>query len=151
MGKLSIVVAILALAAFLAVTGCDQGTSQDSEQVPITFIEFYDPQCPFCAEMEPIVEDLEGEYAERFDEWQIIDITTDEGKEQVEEYGVFLTPTFVLLDENGDELDRVTGATTEENMIAFIDRAIADVTGEDTGPRPDIEGEGSTIGDDSGE
>ncbi|GAB4276894.1 MAG: hypothetical protein Kow0056_07800 [Coriobacteriia bacterium] len=133
----------LALLGSAMLAGCAQGGG--GESADITFLEFFDPKCPFCAEMEPIVEDLEAEYADRLAGWEIIDITTDEGRQKVEDYGVFLTPTFVILDADGEEMDRVTGATTKENMVDFIERAIADASGEPTGPRPEIEGEGSEL------
>jgi len=148
MMKKTSLILVIALAGMLVLAGCTTGETGDTEKVPISFIEFFDPACPFCAEMEPTVAQLDEDYAERFDGWDIVDVTTDEGREKIDEFGIFLTPTFVILDADGVEMDRVTGATTEENMIAFIDRAIADATGEAGGPRPDIDGEGSTIGGD---
>ena len=145
---LTLLILALALALPLVLSGCtSEDTVGEDGAVPVTFIEFFDPKCPYCAEMEPTVEALEEKYADRLAGWEIIDVTTDAGREDVDSYGVFITPTFVILDADGEEMDRITGATTEENMIAFIDRAIADATGEATGPRPDIEGEGSTIGE----
>jgi thiol-disulfide isomerase/thioredoxin len=139
------VLVMLALAV-LPMSGCGEDAAQEGEEAPLVFWEFYDPECPFCAEMKPHVEALEADYADRVQEWRIIDVTTDEGRDLVDEYGVFLTPTFVLLDENGDELDRISGATPKDNLEAFIQRGIADTTGE--GERPadvEQEGEGSEL------
>ena len=134
-------------ALLVAVAGCTSGDSDEADEtVDITFIEFFDPKCPFCAEMEPIVEDLRAEYEPRISSFEIIDVTTPDGKDKVEEFGVFLTPTFVILDGDGEELDRINGAAPEETMLEFMDRAIADVTGEGGGgPRESFEGEGSAV------
>ncbi len=148
------IAALLVLTFALAVilTGCSGDSSDavdpNAEKAPVTFIQFYDPECPFCQEMEPIVERMRTEYEPRIDSFEIINVTTTDGKHKVEEFGVFLTPTFVLLDANGDELDRINGAAKEEMMIEFMDRGIADATGNGTGgAREPIQGEGREIGE----
>jgi len=132
---------VLVLAFGLA--GCG-GSSASSEKAPIHFIQFYDPECPFCQAMEPTVEKLRKEYEPKIEKFEIIDVSTTEGLAQADEFGVFITPTFVLLDLDGKELDRVQGAATEENMIKFIDRGIADVTDGTSGPRDEIPTTGGT-------
>lgn len=144
MKRLVIAVVVLALASMLSVgvAGCDGGGV--TEKAPLHFIQFYDPECPFCQAMEPTVASLQKKYEPKIDTFEIIDISTKEGMAQAEEFGVFITPTFVLLDLDGNELDRVQGATTEESMVKFIDRGIDDVTGEASGPRDEIPTTGGT-------
>ncbi len=145
--KISLLVVAVALAVTVvpAMAGC-AAEEEPTEKADLRLIEFFDPDCPFCKEMKPTVDDLQDEYESKIEAFDIVDVTTDEGGRMVEEFGIFLTPTFVILDGDGVELDRVTGATTKENMITFIERGIADVTGEksDT-PRETIEGEGSSL------
>ncbi len=138
------VMVVLAMAAMLltGVTGCDGGGTTD--KAPLHFIQFYDPECPFCQAMEPTVEKLRQEYEPRIDKFEIIDVSTQEGLAKADEFGVFITPTFVLLNADGEEIDRVQGAATEENMTKFIDRGIADVNGEAAGPRDEIPSTGGT-------
>lgn len=145
--KISLLVVALALAATVvpAMTGC-AAEEEPTEKADLRLIEFFDPGCPFCKEMEPTVDYLQDEYESKIEAFDIVDVTTEEGGRMVEEFGIFLTPTFVILDGDGVELDRVTGATTKENMITFIERGIADVTGEESDtPRETIEGEGSSL------
>lgn len=143
MRRLVIVVLVIAAAASLAagLSACDNGTSG---KAPLHFVQFYDPKCPFCQAMEPTVEKLRQEYESKIEKFEIIDISTDAGMAQAEEFGVFITPTFVLLDTDGNELDRVSGAATEENMVKFIERGIDDVSGSASGPREDIPTTGGT-------
>lgn len=142
-------IALLALALMLVaamtlgLAGCDGGATTD-EKVPLHFVQFYDPECPFCQAMEPTVESLRKEYEPQIEKFEIIDVSTTEGLAKADEFGVFITPTFVLLDMEGNELDRVQGAATEENMIKFIDRGIADVTGQASGAREEIPTTGGT-------
>lgn len=143
MKRFAVIVLTVALAAGIAVAlpGCDSGPE---EKAPLHFIQFYDPECPFCQEMEPTVEDLRVEYEPKIDKFEIIDVSTTEGLAKADEFGVFITPTFVLLDADGNELDRVQGAATEENMVKFIERGIDDVSGESSGPREEIPTTGGT-------
>ncbi|HAL30210.1 MAG TPA: hypothetical protein DCP20_05790 [Coriobacteriia bacterium] len=140
------VVLALALSAMLVLglAGCDGSGGDAEEKAPLHFIQFFDPDCPFCQAMEPTVESLREEYEPQIQEFEIIDVSTTEGLEKADEFGVFITPTFVLLDGEGNELDRVAGAATEENMVTFIERGIADVTGESVGPREEIPTTGGT-------
>lgn len=145
MKRFAITALALSLIAVLALglTGCG-GSATPAEKAPLHFIQFYDPDCPFCQAMEPTVEKLRKEYEPKIDQFEIIDVSTTEGLAKADEFGVFITPTFVLLDADGNELDRVQGAATEENMVKFIDRGIADVSGESSGPREDIPTTGGT-------
>ncbi|MBN2405561.1 MAG: thioredoxin family protein [Coriobacteriia bacterium] len=138
---LSLVLVVALFASMVVLAGCDSSTA---EKAPLTFMQFYDPECPFCQAMEPIVENLRAEYEPKIESFQIIDVSTDEGRAQAEEFGVFITPTFFLLDADGETLDKISGAATEENMKKFIDRGIDDVTGEATGPKEEIPTEGGT-------
>lgn len=137
-----IVAGLLVVVAFCA-TACDSAGKVE-EKAPLHFIQFYDPDCPFCQAMEPTVEKLRKEYEPRIEKFEIIDVSTTEGLSQADEFGVFITPTFVLLDMEGNELDRVQGAATEENMVKFIDRGIDDVTGKASGAREEIPTTGGT-------
>ncbi len=135
---------IIGLAATFAagLAGCS-GTAS-GEKAPLQFIQFYDPECPFCQAMEPTVQALKEEYEPKIQSFEIIDVSTEEGLARADEFGVFITPTFVLLDADGNEIDRVQGAATEENMKKFIDRGIDDVTGKATGTKEEIPTTGGT-------
>lgn len=145
MKRLVVACTVIALAGALlaGLAGCDQESST-TEKAPLHFVQFFDPECPFCQAMEPTVEKLREEYEPKIEKFEIINIRTDEGMTQAEEFGVFITPTFVLLDMDGNEIDRVSGAATEENMQKFIDRGIDDVNDTASGPREDIPTTGGT-------
>lgn len=114
----ALLVVLLLLAAALA--GC---ASDDT--TPVRFIEYTDPESPYCIEMQPIVERLHAEYEPKIQAFDIVDVTSKDGAPQAEKAGVFVTPTFVLTDGDGVEIDRVIGATTEADLRARLDEAIA--------------------------
>lgn len=138
-----VLVSAMLLSAMWLVAGCSSDGASE-EKAALTFVQFYDPECPFCMEMEPIVADLKTEYEPQIESFQIIDVSTEEGMAKAEEFGVFITPTFFLLDSNDEILDKISGATTKDNMVKFIERGISDVKGESTGPREEIPTEGGT-------
>lgn len=74
--------------------------------------------------MEPIVDRLEKNFKPRLRDFEIINITTDTGKERVAEFGVTLTPTFVILDKNDKEIDRLIGGAKQETLEQFIEQNI---------------------------
>ncbi len=74
--------------------------------------------------MEPIVDRVKAKYEPRIREFEIINITTDRGREKVEEFGVTLTPTFVILDKSDTEVDRLIGGAKQETLEKFIDQSI---------------------------
>ncbi|GAB4289271.1 MAG: hypothetical protein Kow0067_15210 [Coriobacteriia bacterium] len=142
MKRLTVLIALVALAAaVLAVLpGCD---AAPEEKAPLTFIQFYDPECPFCQKMEPIIEELRAEYEPKIEKFEIINVATEEGLAKAEEYGVFITPTFFILDQDGEIIDKISGATTKENMVDFVEYGISYVEGKDA-EAPEIETEGGT-------
>ncbi len=139
----TIVLALALSATLLAgLAGC--GGASSDEKVPLHFIQFFDPDCPFCKQMKPTIEKLQEDYESKIYKFEIIDVSTEEGLRQADEFGVFITPTFVLLDADGNELDRLAGAATEENMVKFIERGMDDAAGTASGPRDEIPTTGGT-------
>ncbi len=74
--------------------------------------------------MEPIVDRVKRKYEPRVREFEILNIHTDKGKKKVEEFGVSLTPTFVILDKDEEEIDRLIGGASQETLEKFIDQNI---------------------------
>ena len=139
----SVVLTLMMMAVlFTGLAGCGEKAAED--KAPLHFIQFFDPDCPFCQAMEPTIDKLRKEYEPRIYKFELIDVSTDEGLRQADEFGVFITPTFVLLDADGNELDRLAGAASEESMVKFIDRGIDDSLGESGGPRDEIPTTGGT-------
>lgn len=71
------VVLVLALSAMLltGLAGC--GEASTDEKVPLHFIQFFDPDCPFCKQMEPTIAKLQSKYEPKIYKFEIIDVSTD--------------------------------------------------------------------------
>jgi len=72
--------------------------------------------------MEPVVDRIKKKYESRLKEFQILNIRTEDGRDKIIVFGVTKTPTFVILDDKGKELDRISGETSETNLETFIEK-----------------------------
>lgn len=79
--------------------------------------------------MEPIVDRVEDKYKNRFKEFKIVNVNTDEGKDLIAEFDLSLTPTFLILDENSKEIDRLTGGASQEVLEEFIEGNLSEAEG----------------------
>jgi len=77
-----------------------------SEQV--SFIELGSVKCIPCKKMQPIIDEIENEYAGKV-KVVFYDVWTDAGRASGNEYGVRMIPTQVFLDREGNEIFRHQG------------------------------------------
>ncbi len=72
--------------------------------------------CKECLVMKPMWTEIENEIkgfdAEYFD--------ADEHEEKLKEYNVSDVPTFIFLDKNGKEIERLKGAQNKEELIKLV-------------------------------
>ena len=68
--------------------------------------------CAPCQEMKPVVEQLNSDRLIKYD--------IDEAVVEREQYQVQAIPTFILVDENGVELDRVLGAISLDQLEELL-------------------------------
>jgi len=80
-----------------------------------TILYFTADWCQPCKKVKPIVEELNREYAPGM--FQMIDVNIE--KEMVKSFELKSVPTFVLF-ENGNEINRLTGAQTKQSLLEFI-------------------------------
>jgi len=80
-----------------------------------TILYFTADWCQPCKKVKPIVEELNREYAPGM--FQIIDVDIE--KEMAKSFELKSVPTFVLF-ENGNEINRLTGAQTKQSLLEFI-------------------------------
>lgn len=87
-------------------------TSLVSNGMP-TIVDFTATWCPPCRKMKPIFHKLASEFR---GEINFVSIDIDENPELAEKYQVQAVPTFVFLDEEGNEGNRITGYVSEEEL-----------------------------------
>lgn len=90
------------------------------EQLPQgpALVEFVSGQCPSCKKMHPIVSELE----QRCPSGLIARVNIDDsnGRSLAEHYRVTLVPTFVSIDAEGRELERIIGEQPKQRLLLAL-------------------------------
>jgi len=89
----------------------------------VTLYDFYADWCGPCKQQDPILDELADDYADE-DEFEIEKIDADEDRETANEYQVRSLPTLVLVDDDGDVLDRFVGLTDKDELDDAVDNAL---------------------------
>ena len=80
-----------------------------------TILYFTAEWCQPCKKVKPVVEELNREYVSGM--FQMVDVDIE--KEMAQTFQIKAVPTFVLF-ENGNEINRITGAQTKQSLLEFI-------------------------------
>ena len=86
----------------------------------VVFVFFKSPMCPYCAMMEPLVDEAAEQLSGRA---LFVKVDVYQMPEAAWEAGVMATPTLVAL-VGGREVDRVVGALPPEYLEEFINHAL---------------------------
>ena len=87
----------------------------------VTLVDFWAEWCPPCRAIAPIVDQLVTEYDGKA---TIAKINVDNERELAEKFSVMNIPTLIIL-KDGEEFDRIIGATSKDNLISALDKALA--------------------------
>lgn len=87
----------------------------------VTFIELGSVKCVPCKMMQPVMDEIEKEYAGQV---RIVfhDVWTEEGRPYAEQYGIRAIPTQIFLDKTGKEYFRHTGFFPKENLVKILEK-----------------------------
>lgn len=75
--------------------------------------DFWAEWCGPCKMMNPLIDEIESEHPEI----EIIRVNVDENPGLSQEYGVRSIPTYVLVDESGEEVKRLIGALPKYKFL----------------------------------
>lgn len=73
--------------------------------------------------MKPIVNELEKKHSGTIT-FELYDLTQAKNDEIATKYKVYLTPTFVIADQDGKEIDRLIGEVPKATLEKFITKNI---------------------------
>lgn len=83
-----------------------------------TVIDFYATWCGPCKAIAPIFEMLKGEYSSKI---KFVSVDVDQDVAMAGKYRIEAMPTFVFLDAEGNEIDRMVGADRQK-LAEMVDR-----------------------------
>ncbi|MFC3040672.1 thioredoxin family protein [Virgibacillus xinjiangensis] len=83
-----------------------------------TTVYFYSPTCVYCQQTTPVLVPLTEDM-----DVEMVKLNLLEFEDQWGTYGIEATPTLVHF-EDGEEVNRITGAHPEENFRAFLDEVV---------------------------
>jgi len=120
------IVVVTLLFSILGCGSCCSGEKQthqeeqlNSKTIKVTFIELGSIKCVPCKMMQPIIAEIEKEYAGQV---KVIfyDVWTSEGRPYARKYGIRAIPTQVFLDKDGKEFFRHTGFFSKEEIVKVL-------------------------------
>lgn len=103
-----------------SVTDADFASIVLQSSLPV-LVDFWAPWCGPCKAMNPILEELEKDYAGKM---TIAKMNVDENGETPQTYGVMSIPTFILF-KGGAVAAQFVGARSKTDMQKDIDAALA--------------------------
>ncbi len=94
-------------------------TPKKSEKIKVTFVELGSVRCIPCKMMQPIMAEIEKEYAGQV---KVVfhDVWTPEGRPYAEKYGIQAIPTQVFLDSEGKEYYRHAGFFPKNELVEVL-------------------------------
>jgi thioredoxin 1 len=100
----------------------DQSFEQDvlKSDVPV-LVDFWAEWCHPCKMLAPTVHKVAEEYQGKA---KVVKLNVDDNNQTAQRFGIRGIPTLILF-KNGDEADRVVGATSKDSISRMIDRALA--------------------------
>lgn len=84
----------------------------------IKILDFWAVWCGPCKFMEPVIEELEKEFAGKI---EIEKINVDENQQMSSDYGVMSIPTYIFMKDD-KEVERIIGATSKDNFQKAINK-----------------------------
>jgi cytochrome c-type biogenesis protein len=89
------------------------------EKLPL-FISFTSASCEDCVAMKPIIEKLEKSCGGKTLEFRTVDLDDHQFEYLANQQGIFGTPTYLMLDNNGKEKQRLIGPQKLDNLDKSI-------------------------------
>jgi predicted DsbA family dithiol-disulfide isomerase len=74
--------------------------------------------------MNPVVDGIQSSYGRRV-KFVYVDVSTPDGKQRVRDYGAMGTPTFVLLDQAGNQVYMIQGVQPRVVLEKALDEVLA--------------------------
>jgi len=87
----------------------------------LRLLDFWAPWCGYCTQMEETISSLAAEYSDKI---EVQKVNIDEDKDLPSSYRIMAVPTYILINEKGEILNRISGYQTRVAMKSFIDSCL---------------------------
>ena len=88
-------------------------------------IKFSAPMCSDCQTMAEVLHQVQPQYNGRVDFVEIlVNQNSPTVKEQIKRYDVKLVPTMVFLNSNGEQIARVEGAISKDELVKYLNQGL---------------------------
>ena len=84
-------------------------------------VDFWAEWCGPCHQVAPILERLAEEYDGKI---KFVMVDTEENFETPSRYGILSLPTLLVFN-NGQQIERITGARSKADLMRYLDKALA--------------------------
>ena len=91
--------------------------------VPV-LVDFWAEWCHPCKMLAPTVHRVADEYAGKA---KVVKLNVDDNNQTAQRYGIKGIPTLILF-KDGNEADRIIGATSKDNISRMIDKALSSLS-----------------------
>ncbi len=116
---LMIILSLMLIVPMLIAENKNEAKDKSNENILVTFVELGSVNCIPCKKMQPIMDEIEKEYAGQV---KVVfhDVWTAEGKPFAAQYKIRLIPTQVFLDKDGKEYFRHEGFFPKEELVKIL-------------------------------
>ena len=102
-------------------TSSNPTTAQTTEMNKPQVIKFTSAMCMDCQTMNKIFKEIFPEFSDKINMTEIqVQDKNSFNEEQIKKYNVTLVPTIILLNSGGQQVKRIEGAVTKEQMKSYL-------------------------------
>ncbi len=88
-------------------------------------IKFSAPMCSDCQKMAEVLREVEGDYKDKVDFVEIsVNQNSAQVREQIRRYDVKLVPTMIFLNAGGQQVARVEGAISKDELTKYLNEGL---------------------------
>jgi cytochrome c-type biogenesis protein len=92
----------------------------ETDSPGVTLVEFYQPSCPACKSVAPVVANLQDKCSGTGVKIEQANVQEAEHFKRALKYGINAVPTFVFIDKAGNELGRLLGVHPEQTFRSYL-------------------------------